>query len=413
MKRGIAVSSASSPFHLIFPPSSPTTAFVMYVTPYWFNLYLCVFAVFLVGCTSMSNSLPDHSQLVDEQATRETQRLYENLKDLSENYVLFGHQDDLAYGVHWKAEKGRSDVKETVGAYPAVYGWELGDLELGAEENLDDVQFDNMQGWIMEGYKRGGVITIGWHMNNPVSGGNAWDTTRAIHTILPGGEHHDMYKTWLDRFAQFVGGLKTGPFRWLGLGKPIPILFRPFHEHTGSWFWWGKAQISPEEYVDLWRFTVTYLRDEKGLHNLIYVYSTDIFDSPDQYLAHYPGDDFVDVLGYDDYHSLSSDEGVSSMTKRLRMLVEMAESRGKLPALTETGSETIPMPTWWTDRLLNAIKADSVSQRIAYALVWRNANNRPNHYYAPYPGHPSAPDFMAFYQDPIVLFEDKLPNLYR
>ncbi len=369
--------------------------------------------LFVSACAGTSNLYSDVN-LVDPNATTETKALYANLKEVSQTHVLFGHQDDLAYGVTWRREAGRSDVHDVTGAYPAVYGWELGDLEHGALENLDQVNFEEMKGWIKEGYKRGGVVTLSWHMNNPATGGNAWDTGRAIQAILPGGEKHEMYTEWLDRFADFVDDLKVGSFQWLGFGTHVPVIFRPFHEHTGSWFWWGGRNVTPEEYVELWRFTVDYLRDEKGIRNLIYAYSTDVFDSEEDYLRFYPGDEYVDMLGYDDYHALSSDETVATMTNRLRMLVQMAEARGMIAALTETGSEGIPYETWWTDRLLKAITDDPVARRIAYALVWRNGNQEthPGHHYAPYAGHSSAPNFIEFYQDPFVLFGDGLPELY-
>lgn len=371
--------------------------------------------VVVAGCAHTRPAIPERALPSDPEATREAKALYANLQRLAPEHVLFGHQDALAYGVTWKREAGRSDVKDVTGSHPAVVGWELGDLELGAEENLDAVNFEDMQRWIKDVYDQGGVVTIGWHMNNPVSGGNAWDTTRAIHAILPGGEQHDLYVGWLDRFADFIGGLKTGRFTWLGFGRPVPIIFRPFHEHTGSWFWWGGDNITTDEYIRLWRFTVDYLRDEKGLHHLLYAYSTDVFDTEAAYLERYPGDAYVDLLGYDDYQALRTDAGVPLMTIRLRKLVEMAEARGKVPALTETGLEGVPVPTWWTERLLKAIAADPVSRRIAYAHVWRNANqaDMPGHHYGPYAGHPSAPDFVRFYEDPLVLFADDLPDLYR
>jgi mannan endo-1,4-beta-mannosidase len=321
---------------------------------------------------------------------------------------MFGHQDALAYGVKWKVEEGRSDVKDVAGSHPAVFGWELGDLELGTAENLDDVDFENMKRWIKQGYEAGGVITISWHMNNPVSGGNAWDTTRAVYAILPGGEKHELYRTWLDAFAEFDGDLQTS------LGRPIPIIFRPFHEHSGSWFWWGGANVTADEYVELWRFTVDYLRGEKGLHNLLYAYSTDVFSDEADYLEHYPGHEYVDILGYDDYQALRADESVPLMTTRLATLVAMAEESGKVAALTETGLEGVSVPNWWTGRLLKAIESDSLSRRISYALVWRNANevDIPGHHYGPYAGHPSAPDFVQFAADPFVLLLDELPDLY-
>ena len=240
-------------------------------------------------------------KLVDQNATAETKALYSNLKDLSGNRILFGHQDDLAYGVHWKDEPGRSDVKDVVGSYPAVFGWDIGNIEGETDANLDKVRFEDMKAWIKQGFETGGVITISWHMNNPASGGHSWDTTRAVYTILPGGENHEKYKGWLDRFAAFNEDLEVGWLRRLGLGTKVPVVFRPFHEHTGSWFWWGGDNVTAEEYKSLWRFTVEYLRDVKGIHNLLFAYSPDRFRTIEDYLAYYPGDEYVDVLGIDDY----------------------------------------------------------------------------------------------------------------
>ncbi len=389
-------------------PASVTRSRKCFRPPAWISSALiCLFS--FAGCTGQSRSESATVAPCDPEATRETKALYANLVRLAPDYVLFGHQDALAYGVKWKVEEGRSDVKDVAESHPAVFGWELGDLELGAAENLDGVNFENMKRWIRQGYDEGGVIAISWHMNNPESGGNAWDRTRAVFAIVPGSEKHELYKRWLDAFADFAGDLRDGS------GRPIPIIFRPFHEHTGSWFWWGGDNVTPEEYVQLWRFTVEYLRDEKGLHNLLYAYSTDVFRDEAHYLEHYPGDEYVDILGYDDYQALRSDEGIPLLTERLRKLVVMAEGAGKVPALTETGLEGVNVPNWWTGRLLEAIASDPVSRRISYVLVWRNANeaDAPGHHFGPYAGHPSAPDFVQFAADPFVLLVDELPDMYR
>src|SRR4051812_34732206 len=144
----------------------------------------------------------------DSLATPETVALFLNLRQLAREHVLFGHQDDLAYGYDWVAEPGRSDVKEVSGSYPAVYGWELSGLETGKAKNIDGVDFNQMRGWIAEGYRRGGVITVSWHMDNPVTGGNAWDTTSAIAQLLPGGPRHAQFTRSLDRLAAFLGSLR-------------------------------------------------------------------------------------------------------------------------------------------------------------------------------------------------------------
>ncbi len=378
---------------------------------------LAVLLAAVAGCAAparLGDAAPEVG-LADPDATAETRALFANLRALAPDHLLFGHQDDLAYGVTWDREPGRSDVKETAGSYPAVYGWELGDLERGADENLDGVAFADMRRWIREGHARGGVITLAWHMANPASGGNTWDTTPAVHTILPSAENHGRFREWLDAFADFVGGLRDER------GRPIPVLFRPFHEHTGSWFWWGADQASAEDYRALWRFTVEYLRDERGLHNVLYVYSPDVFADEAAYLERYPGDAYVDVLGADDYQALRTDSTVADMTQRLATVVRLAEARGKLAVLSETGLEGVPDDDWWTNRLLRAIEADPVARRVAYALVWRNANaetraaqgQSPTHFFGPHPDGADAADFRRFADTDFVLLEDDLPDLYE
>ena len=168
----------------------------------------------------VKNSIPN--TMVDENATSETVALYNNLRAVSNSNVLFGHQDALAYGYDWWEEPGRSDVKETTGSYPAIYGWDIGDLVQDKSTNLDDVDFEKMKDWIKEGYGRGGVITISWHMNHPSTGGNSWDRTPVVSTLLPGGENHEKFKRWLDKFVAFNAVL-------LGENKePIPVILRPF-----------------------------------------------------------------------------------------------------------------------------------------------------------------------------------------
>lgn len=337
--------------------------------------------------------------------TKETKTLYQNLHVLSKKAVLFGHQDDLAYGVGWKYQEGRSDVKETAGDYPAVYGWDIGKIEHGAANNIDGVPFDKMRGYIKQAYERGAVITISWHFDNPLTGGSSWDTTRnTVKAILPEGDKHELYKQWLDKAANFLLSLK-GP-----KGEYIPVLFRPFHELTGRWFWWGSNTTTPAEMKEIWQFTTNYLRKTKKIDHLIMVYNTNDFKTREDFLRSYPGDDYVDVLSFDTYQfDLKKKENfIKEIKRQSEIVTKLASEKNKLAAFAETGFENVPDPNWWTATLWPAIK----DYPLSYVLVWRNAGYMPSskkmHYYAPYKGDVSAEDFKRFSQNPKVLLEKKL-----
>ena len=395
-------------------------------------------ALALYGCTDKSAPAPQvgeppassvqavpaqaQPELTDPLATAETRALYANLAKLRQEHMLFGHQDDLAYGVTWEDQPGRSDVKEVAGSYPAIYGWELGGLGIDQPENLDKVNFAKMQGWIKEGYARGGVITISWHMYSPVTGANSWDKGATVHEIIPGGSKHEQFKAMLDKFVTFNAGLVAAD------GHAIPVIFRPWHEHNGDWFWWGKGHCSEEDYQALFRFTVDYLREQKGLHNLIYVFSPDrsridMAKFDEGYFYGYPGDKYVDVIGLDDYwdaghesNQASAEEQVANLTASLKRIAQIARDKNKIAALSETGNNKLPIADFWTGRLLKAVSADADAMEIAYALVWRNANTereKSEQFFAPYPGQASAADFVNFYQSPVVMFESELPDMYH
>ena len=125
-----------------------------------------ILIVVVIGFRFFSGERVFAQTLMDKAATAETKALYANLKYISAKGTMFGHQEDLAYGVGWKEVAGRSDVKEVCGDYPAVHGWDIG--KEGLPENVDGVRFSNMQQWIREVYGRGGVNTISWHVNNGI-----------------------------------------------------------------------------------------------------------------------------------------------------------------------------------------------------------------------------------------------------
>ena len=361
------------------------------------KLLSIVFAAFSAACSD-TPPLP-----ADPQATPETRALYRNLFRIADEGVMFGHQDDALYGHDWKYEEGRSDVRECCGDYPAVFGWELGGLETGADRSIDDVPFAEITRLLCAAYGRGAVNTVSWHPQNPESGASAWDgkTATAVSSILPGGANHAQFRLWLDRLAGFFVGLKSAD------GTCVPVLFRPFHEHTGNGFWWGKGNCTAEEYIALWRFTLEYLRDTKGVHNLLYVYSPDIVSSQDNYLEFWPGDAYVDVLGLDAYDRSSWAIETNGL-RLMRLLKHIAYLKNKPFAFTETGLENnTSQSKWWTEKLSKAIAGIPV----AYVLVWRNKDT--NHFFGPYPGCVSEEDFKTFVAGEQILLEKDIAGIYE
>lgn len=374
-----------------------------------------VLTLFIGGIILSSQSCRGpENHTTDAEATTETIRMFNKLMELSKKHTLFGHQDDPAYGIGWAYEEGKSDCKITTGSYPAVYGWELGGLELGNAANLDDVPFATMRKLIIESYLRGGLTTISWHEYSPLSGKDSWADTKdtinpTVKAIIPGGSHHEVYKQHLDRVADFLHSLQTPD------GTKIPVIFRPLHENTGSWFWWGEGHCSPEQYRKLFQFTVDYLKLECDVHHALYCYSpSGGFSSEEEYLLRYPGDDYVDVLGFDQYRIKSGEKSGESAIRSMEVLADMALERNKLYAFTETGDFGLKTENWFTEHLLPIINANEKTRGICYVLVWRNEERQVDHFFVPYEGHEQAGDFKKFREHELILFEDDLPlNLYK
>ncbi|HEV7331582.1 MAG TPA: glycosyl hydrolase [Flavisolibacter sp.] len=382
------------------------------------QMWMLVLVVFSLGCTrkmSVSAS-PERTtmqvhRLVDENATAETVALFHNLMELSKYHTLFGHQHATEYGHGWAGDADRSDVKSVTGSHPAVIGIDLMGFS-GQSADAIQKEKERLRKVAQDTYNRGGVITIAWHFNNPVSaGGFYWKDSvskPAVRYIIPGGEAHNQYKEILRGIGKWAASTRGKD------GKLVPMIFRPFHEFDGGWFWWGAPHSTKEEFVSLWQFTVSYLRDSIGVRNFLYAFSPDNrFNTEAEFLERYPGDAWVDMVGMDNYGDMGRDGqyNLDAAIRKLKIVSDYAVKANKLAAFTETGLESISNPNWWNDVLLKVMKTDGM--RLAYVLVWRNDQHSPTHYYAPFPGHSSVPDFMKFYNDPYTLFEKDLKDIYR
>jgi len=339
------------------------------------------------------------SQLADKKTTDKTAILFYNLKKISQNYILFGQQDYASDGHEWKNVYGRCDVKEVCGSYPAVYSFDF--LHFTNRTTSETKQTDYLTKLMHDTYNRGGVISFCWHYSNPVTGGSFYDTTVVVKHILPGGSHNKKFNSDLKIIGDFANSAKDTN------GDLIPIIFRPWHEFDGQWFWWGKPHCTTEEFKSLYRYTVTYLRDSLGVHNFMYAFSPDCrFKTEEQYLERYPGDEYVDLLGMDNYWDFNpkGGDGIEAVVRKTQIISSIANKKNKLAAITETGQPHVTDTAWFTSKLLYVMKSPGV--KLAYVAIWRGE-------YAPYPGHPAVSDFLNFRNNSLVLFEDDLPNVYQ
>ena len=345
------------------------------------------------------------------------EQLAERLDSLRQKGYMFGHQDDPMYGLTWSGianplqqigdslqqYQDSSDVKNTCGDYPAVMGFELGGIELGNDKSLDSVPFRRITQEVIRHYERGGIITLSWHPRNPVTDvneggtfpeGSAWDVSDAsvVRNILLGGSHHEKFQLWMQRMSDFLSTLKTQD------GQPVPIIFRPWHENTGSWFWWGEKLCTAEEYKALWNMLQDKLTAD-GFDNLLWAYSPGMAAdlTEEKYLERYPGDDRVKLVGIDGYQWGGKEEFMAQLDQNLQMLCAFAEKHGKIAALTECGLKNLTDPTWWVSSLQPVVDKYPIS----YLLVWRNYKEE---WFGPSPSQPDAPYFKEFYDAPKTLF---------
>ena len=321
--------------------------------------------------------------------------------------ILFGHQDDLAYGIDWKYIDGESDVKRVAGDYPALFGWELGGIELGHEVNLDSVPFKEMRRLAIKAHEMGGINTFSWHPYSVINGASSWNTeTVVVKHILPGGSHHHQFLSHLNQLADFFQNLKNAD------GIKIPFIFRPWHEMDGTWFWWGSNVCTPGELKKLFRFSIEYLRNEKGIENMLVAYSPDRnFNTATEYLTWYPGDDVIDITGLDNYHDFKQQDGYKEVIRKLHMVIDVAKEKNKISALTETGLENVTDSSWFTQQLGKVLSDSLVNKELRYVMVWRN--DPKVHFFFPYPGHPAEKDAKRFLDRSDILLLNEFNQLKK
>jgi len=356
--------------------------------------------------------------MVDASATKETVALFYNLKKLAKTKVAIGQQD--AFTSFYQDNGSDADIKKNTGYDPAILG---SDFIFITDKN-NNTQAGN---WFYQqelntinnvkiAYAKGIINTFSWHLREPNKEDSFYaadmtseQKTTAFKSILPGGANHEWYKKKLDKIASVILNLKGSN------GELIPIIFRPFHEFDGSWFWWGANFCSPEEYKTAYQFTVNYLKNTKGVHNILYAFSPDnSYTTEANYLSRYPGDQYVDVLGMDNYGDFDN-QGLAGATKansKLKILSDLAKTKVKITALTETGyqvtSTKAPITDWFSTHLYNALTSNNIE--VSYVMLWSNTKDG---YYVPNDAVSNASDFKTFATKPKSALVNSLPKMYE
>ncbi|HEY5227803.1 MAG TPA: glycosyl hydrolase [Opitutaceae bacterium] len=179
----------------------------------------------------------------------------------------------------------------------------------------------SLNGSAISYWKAGGLVVLNLHMSNPTTGGPVYDTSRldAAGLLTPGTATNTAFMNSLSRVAAGLAELQEAG---------VVVIFRPFHENGGDWFWWGKARQNSAQMVALWRFTHDYMEKTRGLHNLVWLFESGQPDVPTT--LNYPGDAYVDMIGQDVY---TDHPGDAAVVDAYRTMV----STGKLVCMAEFG----------------------------------------------------------------------------
>jgi hypothetical protein len=210
--------------------------------------------------------------------SKEAVALYRYLLDMKGKKILSGQMwapfggDELNY------------IKSITGKQPAIRGADF----IAQGDNPNEVQY--MKDW----WNGGGIPTIMWHWGAPTKG-EGYESSKMRISIdscfIPGTPQYIDFWSELKVKADLLVQLRDAH---------IPVLWRPYHELNGGWFWWSMG--GPERFKKLWTTMFKYFVKDRGLNNLIWVLCYD--GTPDA--AWYPGDQYVDIAGADAYNVGSS-----------------------------------------------------------------------------------------------------------
>jgi len=269
-----------------------------------------------------------NAELSNPNATAETQSLYRYLCDTYGNYVLAGQQESTWMG----SENYEFDIiYNASGKYPVIRGLDyMGEDFGGCNRRAKD--------W----FSRGGIVTICWHCGVDFKGSHTEslaDTPDWSKLLTPGTNEYNTLIAGMDKGAAALKELQDAG---------IPVIWRPFHEFDGGWFWWGKG--GGENFIKLWQMMYDRYTNEFGLNNLIWVlgYCGEVKN------GWYPGDEYCDIIGSDTYDNsthLSAWKKLSAMETGKPLTFHECGNVPRIPIFERDGAMWSWFMIWHTTHI--------------------------------------------------------------
>ena len=258
---------------------------------------------------------------------------------------------------------------DETGKYPGLLGGDFG---------LHDWSDAGWNSTLIDFWDNGGLISMSWHAYNPWTGnGLTWTGGDESDRSMNGGDFSDLYTSGNDAYTMWHADMDKKA-EWLSdlQDEGVVVLWRPFHEMNGGWFWWGDRDLT--KFKKNWIHMFDYFTYEKGLNNLLWVYAPNRKPTAQDPAYYYPGDGYVDIVGLDYY--ITRWETLADIDDRggPEML-----ALGKPFALTEYGPTGFlnqcgptdehepPVDCYEFDTLMDDIR-DHCSQTIYFLAWWMN-----------------------------------------
>jgi len=258
---------------------------------------ILLFANLLASCSLAAADLAPANPAVNPKA-KAILKYFQGLAARTDKRVVSGQFADFGNGAKTQL---MSDIHDQTGHWPALLGVDYADFGRGS------LTYKTPNKACLEYWNQGGLVTVSAHLYNPANpqGGGLRDKGVDLNALLtPDTETHTRWMRELDLLAEGLKELKDAG---------VVVLWRPFHEMNGGWFWWGAKD--PEAFIKVWRHMFDYFSKDKGLDNLLWVYGP---NHGTKTAAYYAGDRYVDLVGLDAYtdfidkqHIKGSDEVVA------------------------------------------------------------------------------------------------------